>query len=148
MLGEEKAAALRGAMIELRETYPHPSHWAPFTLIGKDFPDLNSGNFFLSPYIFSAGSYPYELVAAVGGEVAIRARHGNRVRGNGMRHYSLEKWVDFVRNVIREAEETEMQNHLTAVAQSARRNWVCGSVYNNLRGANQSTHHRGCRTHS
>jgi CHAT domain-containing protein len=22
-------------MIELRETYPHPYHWAPFALIGK-----------------------------------------------------------------------------------------------------------------
>ncbi|MFZ3216561.1 MAG: hypothetical protein WA192_10925 [Candidatus Acidiferrales bacterium] len=29
-----------------------------------------------------------------------------------MRHYSLEKWVDFVRDVIGEAERTEMQNHL------------------------------------
>src|ERR1700689_3828488 len=36
--GEEKAAALRGAMIELRERYPHPYHWAPFTLIGKVSP--------------------------------------------------------------------------------------------------------------
>jgi CHAT domain-containing protein len=37
--GEEKAAALRGAMIELRERYPHPYHWAPFTLIGKVSPE-------------------------------------------------------------------------------------------------------------
>jgi hypothetical protein len=29
-----------------------------------------------------------------------------------MRHYSLEKWVDFARNVIREDEKTEMQRHL------------------------------------
>ena len=36
--GEGKAAALRGAMIELRERYPHPYHWAPFTLIGKVSP--------------------------------------------------------------------------------------------------------------
>ena len=33
--GESKAGALRGAMMELRERYPHPYHWAPFTLIGK-----------------------------------------------------------------------------------------------------------------
>ena len=37
--GEEKAAALRGAMIELRERYAHPYHWAPFTLIGKVSPE-------------------------------------------------------------------------------------------------------------
>jgi CHAT domain-containing protein len=36
--GAGKAAALRGAMIELRETYPHPYHWAPFALIGKVSP--------------------------------------------------------------------------------------------------------------
>jgi hypothetical protein len=29
-----------------------------------------------------------------------------------MRHYSLEKWVDFARNVIHEDEKTEMQSHL------------------------------------
>jgi len=31
----DKAAALRGAMLELRETHPHPYYWAPFVLIGK-----------------------------------------------------------------------------------------------------------------
>ncbi len=36
--GQGKAAALRSAMIELRETYPHPYHWAPFALIGKVSP--------------------------------------------------------------------------------------------------------------
>jgi CHAT domain-containing protein len=36
--GEGKASALRGAMIELREAYPHPYHWAPFALIGKVSP--------------------------------------------------------------------------------------------------------------
>jgi CHAT domain-containing protein len=30
-----KAEALRAAMTELRESYPHPYHWAPFTLVGK-----------------------------------------------------------------------------------------------------------------
>ena len=29
-----------------------------------------------------------------------------------MRHYSMEKWVDFARNVICEDEKAEMQNHL------------------------------------
>jgi len=36
--GAGRAAALRGAMIELRDRYPHPYHWAPFTLIGKVSP--------------------------------------------------------------------------------------------------------------
>jgi CHAT domain-containing protein len=36
--GAGKSTALRGAMIELRERYPHPYHWAPFTLIGKVSP--------------------------------------------------------------------------------------------------------------
>jgi CHAT domain-containing protein len=36
--GEAKASALRGAMIELRESYPHPYHWAPFALTGKVSP--------------------------------------------------------------------------------------------------------------
>ena len=33
--GLPKALALQGAMIELRDRYPHPYYWAPFTLIGK-----------------------------------------------------------------------------------------------------------------
>jgi CHAT domain-containing protein/predicted negative regulator of RcsB-dependent stress response len=33
--GFPKALALQGAMVELRERYPHPYYWAPFTLIGK-----------------------------------------------------------------------------------------------------------------
>ncbi|MGA8224362.1 MAG: CHAT domain-containing tetratricopeptide repeat protein [Candidatus Acidiferrales bacterium] len=33
--GENKATAVQRAMQELREQYPHPYHWAPFTLIGK-----------------------------------------------------------------------------------------------------------------
>jgi CHAT domain-containing protein len=36
--GAGKASALRGAMIEQRERYPHPYHWAPFALIGKISP--------------------------------------------------------------------------------------------------------------
>lgn len=36
--GAEKSAALRGAMQDLRERYPHPYHWAPFILIGRVFP--------------------------------------------------------------------------------------------------------------
>jgi CHAT domain-containing protein/tetratricopeptide (TPR) repeat protein len=31
----DKASALQGAMIELRDRYPHPYHWAPFTLTGR-----------------------------------------------------------------------------------------------------------------
>ena len=31
----DPAAALRGAMLELRETHPHPYYWAPFVLIGR-----------------------------------------------------------------------------------------------------------------
>jgi CHAT domain-containing protein len=30
-----KAAALRAAMMEVRDRYPHPYYWAPFTLIGN-----------------------------------------------------------------------------------------------------------------
>jgi CHAT domain-containing protein len=32
---EVKAKAMQAAMIEVRERYPHPYHWAPFSLIGK-----------------------------------------------------------------------------------------------------------------
>ena len=35
----DRAEAVRRAMIELRETYPHPYYWAPFILIGKPFTD-------------------------------------------------------------------------------------------------------------
>jgi CHAT domain-containing protein len=31
----DKASALQGAMIELRERFPHPYYWAPFTLTGQ-----------------------------------------------------------------------------------------------------------------
>jgi CHAT domain-containing protein len=36
--GKGKASSLQGAMQELRQDYPHPYHWAPFTLIGKVLP--------------------------------------------------------------------------------------------------------------
>ena len=33
--GEDKAMAVRRAMLQLRERYPHPYQWAPFVLMGK-----------------------------------------------------------------------------------------------------------------
>ena len=33
-----KAHALQEAMLEVRDRYPHPYHWAPFLLMGKVFP--------------------------------------------------------------------------------------------------------------
>lgn len=33
----DRAVALQGAMHDLREVYPHPYYWAPFTLVGKTF---------------------------------------------------------------------------------------------------------------
>ncbi len=33
--GRNKAEALRAAMLQLREQYPHPYYWAPFILVGK-----------------------------------------------------------------------------------------------------------------
>jgi hypothetical protein len=48
----------------------------------------------------------------VGSGAVIWAKLKIQVRGNGMRHYSLEQWVDFARNVIDEKEKAEMQSHL------------------------------------
>jgi CHAT domain-containing protein len=33
--GRSKARAMQSTMLELRQSYPHPYHWAPFSLIGK-----------------------------------------------------------------------------------------------------------------
>lgn len=33
--GQAKSAAMREAMLELRQSHAHPYHWAPFSLIGK-----------------------------------------------------------------------------------------------------------------
>ena len=33
--GKTKAQSLQAAMIELRESYPHPYQWAPFVLVGR-----------------------------------------------------------------------------------------------------------------
>jgi len=33
--GQSKAASLKAAMLELRESYPHCYQWAPFILVGK-----------------------------------------------------------------------------------------------------------------
>lgn len=33
--GEPKASAMRNAMLDLRDRFPHPYYWAPFTLTGK-----------------------------------------------------------------------------------------------------------------
>ena len=35
--GDARVAALQTSMCELRESYPHPYHWAPFVLMGKAF---------------------------------------------------------------------------------------------------------------
>lgn len=34
--GMTRSAAVQAAMRDLRARYPHPYHWAPFSLIGKD----------------------------------------------------------------------------------------------------------------
>jgi CHAT domain-containing protein len=33
--GLPTAAAMQATMVDLRQRYPHPYHWAPFSLIGK-----------------------------------------------------------------------------------------------------------------
>ncbi|HZI16651.1 MAG TPA: CHAT domain-containing protein, partial [Myxococcus sp.] len=38
LAGKGKATALREAMLELRRTWPHPHHWAPFIAMGRDTP--------------------------------------------------------------------------------------------------------------
>jgi hypothetical protein len=48
----------------------------------------------------------------VGSGAVTWAKLKNQVRGIAMRHYSLEKWVDFARNVIDGKEKAEMQSHL------------------------------------
>src|SRR6266481_1999528 len=35
-----------------------------------------------------------------------------KFRGDGMRHFSLEKWTDFARDVVGQAQKNAMQNHL------------------------------------
>jgi len=35
----DRALALQSAMLELREGYPHPYHWAPFLLVGNSRPE-------------------------------------------------------------------------------------------------------------
>ncbi|MEJ7606558.1 MAG: CHAT domain-containing tetratricopeptide repeat protein [Bryobacteraceae bacterium] len=37
----DKSLALRAAMLELRESFPHPYYWAPFVLVGKIFHPRN-----------------------------------------------------------------------------------------------------------
>jgi hypothetical protein len=39
-------------------------------------------------------------------------RRKSKIRGDGMRHFSLEKWADFVRDVVGQEERNAMQNHL------------------------------------
>ncbi len=34
--GMSKVRAMQGTMLEMRERHPHPYHWAPFSLIGKE----------------------------------------------------------------------------------------------------------------
>ena len=41
--GEDMAKALRGAMVELRRSHPHPYYWAPFFLVGRVVPGKSSG---------------------------------------------------------------------------------------------------------
>jgi len=41
-----------------------------------------------------------------------RLRQEIKFRGDGMRHFSLEKWTDFARDVVGQVEKNAMQNHL------------------------------------
>lgn len=86
----------------------------PVCTYRQNLPRLTLHNFFRYPYIFSAGAYPYELVMQGRTGAVIWARLKNRIWGDGMRHYSPEKWIDFARSVIREDEKVEMQRHLEA----------------------------------
>ena len=36
--GAAKSAALRAAMLAVRETHPNPFDWAPFLLVGNPYP--------------------------------------------------------------------------------------------------------------
>jgi CHAT domain-containing protein len=38
LAGQGRASALREAMRSLRESRPHPHHWAPFIALGSDAP--------------------------------------------------------------------------------------------------------------
>jgi CHAT domain-containing protein len=51
---QNKAEALRAAMLELRQTYAHPYFWAPFVLVGKYATAKNIA----APYIFESGLHP------------------------------------------------------------------------------------------
>jgi hypothetical protein len=50
----------------------------------------------------------------VGARSVAGQANSSKSGGSGMRHYSLDKWVDFARNVIREDEKSKMQSHLNA----------------------------------
>ena len=50
----DKAEAVRAAMLELRQNYPHPYFWAPFVLVGKHA----IGKKLAEPYISERGSQP------------------------------------------------------------------------------------------
>jgi len=42
----------------------------------------------------------------------LRGRWETKIWGDGMSHFKLEEWADFVRGVAREEQKKEMQNHL------------------------------------
>src|ERR1700721_2330607 len=49
---------------------------------------------------------------ALGQWASTRSKPGDGLGERKMRHYTLEQWVDFVRDVVDEAKKKEMQNHL------------------------------------
>ncbi len=53
---QNKAEALRAAMLELRQTCPHPYFWAPFVLVGKYASEKKVDQ----PYILESNAHPNE----------------------------------------------------------------------------------------
>ena len=106
---QSKAQALREAMRNLRDKYPHPYYWAPFFLTGKAVCLLK---LFSDPLYFSTPSAPLWVGSkGRGGPTDNRGRRNIRLSGEKMaRHFRSEEWVDFARSVVGEDKRKAMQD--------------------------------------
>src|SRR4029079_973764 len=107
-----RAAALRDAMLESRERYPHPIHWAPFVLMGKAFGGSPPGQ------IFRTGLYQRPLAGSLyrcppsggaGRRLVMADTDGKTRKGE---HFTEEDWFDFAHRQAAPSLRASLEQHL------------------------------------
>jgi len=125
----QMASALQHAMQELRQQILIRTSGPPSSLLAKSL-ILQGLPRYSAPYIFSLPTSPYARVPIVRpGRWECRGC-GKGFWGEEMEHFTTEKWIDFVNQVVATSEKPLMEKHLE---QGCKRCMQTVSIWQKLR---------------